>query len=105
MQIRFALQTVGEYGQRLFNGRRAKIFEAGRLPRFGGQSLAVERPESPGPIVANGGFVGVAIFDGAAEFHKCRPFLLRIGRRASNAMGHIADDPDRIIDEGALPVF
>ncbi len=44
MQSRFPLQTVGEYGQRLFNGRRAKIFEAGRPARFGVQSLNVKRP-------------------------------------------------------------
>ena len=49
MQTRFALQTVGEYGQRLFNGRRAKIFEAGRPPRFGAQRLDVERPHGAGP--------------------------------------------------------
>ena len=44
MQSGFPLQAVGEDGQRLFNGRRAKVFEAGRPARFGGQSLAVERP-------------------------------------------------------------
>ena len=44
MQSGFPLQAVGEDGQRLVNGRRAKVFEAGRPARFGGQGLAVERP-------------------------------------------------------------
>ncbi len=104
MQTRFALQTVGEYGQRLFNGRRAKIFEAGRPPRFGGQSLAVERPEAPGPIVAE------------RRARRRRDFRRR-GRISSNGPSLSANRPERfrsrglhrrrsrqvLIDGGALP--
>ncbi len=54
MEVRLLFQTVDESRERRFQGRVAKIFQAGAAPGARAQGLALQRPQSPADRVAQG---------------------------------------------------